>query len=207
VNRESIRTWRSGRFELELFDTARSDWRGQTRLAYSFRDGGKVIFEGEDFAGSPLHADDSDETVAALLSFLSLRPGDTDRDYFDSYTPEQLDWARANGEELSFLAHEMEERARRGMVSCSVETHFGAWLVSFDDGSTLLLQSDYDQAAFAVSTGAIQAPEGWDGLPSKLGEEWVSFDPSTIDSCPDEYLDAAEPECKAANWTVENGAK
>jgi hypothetical protein len=44
-----------------------------------------VLFQGEDFAGSPLHTDDLDETVAALLSFLSLRPGDTDREYFDNY--------------------------------------------------------------------------------------------------------------------------
>ncbi|HXJ62000.1 MAG TPA: hypothetical protein VNU68_35630 [Verrucomicrobiae bacterium] len=191
---EKLRSWRSGRFQLDLFDTGRSDWRGQSLLAYSFRDGSKVIFEGSDFAGSPLHADDSTATIAALLSFLSLRPGDTDRDYFERYSPEQLDWARANGEELSLLAHEMEEQARRGMVSCSVQSHYSAWLVTFEDNSTLLLQSDYDQAAFAVHCGAIKAPADWDGLPSKLGEDWASFDPSTITYCPDDYLDVAEPE-------------
>ena len=193
MNRESIRTWRSGRFQLDLFDTGRCDSRGQTRLAYSFQDNGKVIFEGEDFAGSPLHADDSDETIAALLRFLSLRPGDTDREYFDRYTPEQLAWAEQNGEELSLLAHDMEEQARLGMVPCCVETHFGAWLVTFDNGATLLLQSDYDQAAFAVSCGAVQAPPDWDGSPSNLGEDWACFDPSTINACPDEYLTVAEP--------------
>ncbi len=192
MNREAIRTWQSGRFKLEIFDTGRRDWRGQTRLAYRFADGDKVIFQGEDFAGSPMHPDDSDETLAALLGFLALRPGDTDRDYFDSYTPEQLDWARANGEELGWLAHEIGERARRGFVSCTVETHFCAWLVTFDDGATLLLQSDYDQAAFAVACGAIEAPNDWDGLPSRLGDAWASFDPSTIDACPDDYRDAAD---------------
>ena len=194
MNRETIRTWQAGRFKLEVFDTGRRDWRSQTRLAYTFTDGGNVIFQGEDFSGSPLHADDSDESLAALLGFLALRPGDTDREYFDSYTPEQLAWARQNGEELALLAHEVEERARRGMVACSVETHFTAWLVTFDNGQTLLLQSDFDQAAFAVSCGAIKALEDWDGLPSKLGADWAAFDPSTIVACPDEYLDAAEPE-------------
>jgi hypothetical protein len=53
---------------------------------------GWIIFEGEDFAGSPMDADDSDETVAALLTFLTLRRGDTDAEYFESYTPEQLAW-------------------------------------------------------------------------------------------------------------------
>ena len=193
MNREKLRSWRSGRFELDLFATNQTDWRGQSRLAYTFRDGGKVIFEGQDFAGSPLHADDSSATVAALLSFLSLRPGDTDREYFERYTPEQLEWARANGEELSMLAHEIEEQARLGMVACSVESHYSAWLVTFDDGSTLLLQSDFDQAAFAVHCGAIKAPDGWDGLPSKLGQDWADFDPSTISYCPDDYLDLAQP--------------
>lgn len=156
MNSAPIRVWQSGRFRLELRDTGRRDWRGQSKLAYRFTDGGKVIFEGDDFAGSPMHADDSDETVAALLSFLSLLPGDTDPDYFDRYSPAQLDWARANGEELGLLASEMEERARRGFVACTVESHYSAWLVTFDDGATLLLQSDYDQAAFAVA-----CPRGW----------------------------------------------
>lgn len=190
--RELIRTWTSGRFRLELFDTHRQDWRGQTRLAYRFSDTGKLIFEGADFAGSPLHADDSDETAAALLSFLSLRPGDTDAEHFEHYTPEQLDWCRANGEELGWEASQLEERARSGFVACSVEEHCCAWLVTFDDGSTLLLQTDYDQAAFAVACGAVQAPADWDGLPSKLREAWTEFDASSIEQCPDCYLDVAE---------------
>jgi hypothetical protein len=40
-----------------------------------------------------LHADDSLETVASLLTFLTLRPGDTDADYFAGYTPAQMEWA------------------------------------------------------------------------------------------------------------------
>src|SRR4030095_13903939 len=49
----------------------------------------------------------------------------------------QLHWARSNGEELALIAHEMEERARRGLVPCAVETHYGAWLVTFGTGATL----------------------------------------------------------------------
>ena len=194
MNREPIRTWRSGRFQLDLFDTGWRDCRGQSRLGYTFSDGGKIIFEGQDFCGSPLHADDSDATVAALLTFLSLRPGDTDREFFERYSPEQLIWAQLNAEELSLHAHEIEELARLGMVACSVETHYGAWLVRFDGGATLLLQSDYDQAAFAVACRAICASPDWDGLPSQLpADAWGSFDPSTINHCPADYLDVAEP--------------
>lgn len=129
-----------------------------------------------------------------MLTFLSLRPGDTDRDYFDRYTPEQLDWARAHGEELSWLATELEERARKGFIGCEVESHFSAWRVTLENGATILLQSDYDQAAFAVACGGVEAPEDWDGLPSKLGDDWIKLDPSLISACPAEYRDLAELE-------------
>jgi len=101
-------------FELRTWDTGRTDWRGQTVIAFRF---GVVdeppIFEGADFAGSPLTADDSDQCLATLLTFLTLRPGDTDRDYFDDYTPEQLDWTQDYAcESLSCDVATFEEDAR-----------------------------------------------------------------------------------------------
>lgn len=36
----------------------------------------------------------------AVLGCLSMKPGDTDPEYFTDYTPEQLSWAKENGEEL-----------------------------------------------------------------------------------------------------------
>ena len=110
--RSPIRTWSEGDYHLDLFDTGRTDWRGQTVLAYELRLRDRVIFSGDDFAGSPLHADDSDATVGALLGFLSLRPGDTDREYFDGYTADQLEFAEEHGEELGIFAYELEEGGR-----------------------------------------------------------------------------------------------
>lgn len=84
-----------GVFELKMWATARIDNRGQTIIAYDFRRTGseEPIFAAEDFAGSPMHGDDSNEVVEALLGFLTLRPGDTDQDYFEEYTKEQMDFA------------------------------------------------------------------------------------------------------------------
>jgi hypothetical protein len=48
-----------------------------------------VLFEGEDFYCSPCHGIDSDECVSSLMSFLTLRPGDTDEEYFENYTATQ----------------------------------------------------------------------------------------------------------------------
>lgn len=73
-------------------------------MAYTFRDHGEVIFAGDDFYPSPLHACDGDEAVAALLGFLALQPGDTDREHFDAYTNRQLAWAYKRASALRFAA-------------------------------------------------------------------------------------------------------
>ena len=54
---------------------------GRVRMAYALHDRGQVIFAGDDFYPSPLHAYDGDEAVGALLGFLVLQPGDTDREH------------------------------------------------------------------------------------------------------------------------------
>ena len=99
---EHLRTWQADGFRLDLF-YAGTGW-GRVRLAYEFSDRGEVIFAGDDFYPSPLHSYDGDEAIAALLGFLALRPGDTDREHFDRYTNRQLAWAYERGEALSWAA-------------------------------------------------------------------------------------------------------
>lgn len=106
---DHIRTWSEGPFRLELFDTYQCIY-GRSRLAFQFFYGEALIFEGDDFCPSPLHSIDSNNTVASLLAFLSLRPGDTDPDYFQDYTPAQLSFALSYGEELALLAQDLEEQ-------------------------------------------------------------------------------------------------
>jgi len=88
---EHLRTWQADDFRLDLFYYG-TGW-GRVRLAYEFRDRGECIFAGDDFYPSPLYAFDGDEAIAALLGFLALQPGDTDREYFEKYTNRQLAWA------------------------------------------------------------------------------------------------------------------
>lgn len=88
-------------YRLELFDTGdRMPGASQWQLAYKFSlvVGKKqtVIFKGDEYGSSPCHATDSDASVRTLLDFLTLEPGDTDREYFDKYTPAQLDWCRGS---------------------------------------------------------------------------------------------------------------
>lgn len=74
-----------------------------TRLDVEVRQGGKTIFpRGTLWCGVPGHVSiDGIEAKQTVLSLVAMRPGDTDRDYFDGYTPEQMDWAIHNGEALT----------------------------------------------------------------------------------------------------------
>ncbi len=103
-------------FELKIFDTGTYDRRGQTKLAYELVRldappiGDKVLFAGGDFCGSPMYADNSDSTARSLLGFLTLKPGDTDADYFNEYSPEQLAWCQSSEcEALGMYASEEDE--------------------------------------------------------------------------------------------------
>lgn len=89
-------------WRLRLWDLNRSDSDGKAVLGYAFgRIGEAPVFEGTDFHCSPLHAVDADETVRAVMTFLTLRPGDTDAEYFDGYSAEQLEFADVHAEQLA----------------------------------------------------------------------------------------------------------
>ena len=60
-----------------------------------------TIFEGEDFGCSPLHASDSDDTIAAIMSFLTMRPGDTDAEFFERYSTAQHEFCEQHAEALA----------------------------------------------------------------------------------------------------------
>lgn len=114
--RELIKVWRYQGFRLSLYDCGKREGGafGRAYLSYRLSDNGRTIFTGNDFGCSPCHAIDSMQTVYSLLSFLSLRPGDTDREYFDGYTPEQLEWRDSGrAEELSYIVAMAEERLER----------------------------------------------------------------------------------------------
>lgn len=85
---------------LILWETGRRDSMGKTVLAYRLiTPEGDTVFEGADYAVPGII--DDDECLRGLLGFLTLKPGDTDSEYFDKYTPEQMAWVELNAENLS----------------------------------------------------------------------------------------------------------
>jgi hypothetical protein len=89
-------------FELKVWPLPTRGDNGKWNVGYELFlvDDGKrsLLFRGEDFSHShpkPL----AEEAIGDLMSFLTMRPGDTDEDYFEGYTPQQLEycdkWAEA----------------------------------------------------------------------------------------------------------------
>jgi hypothetical protein len=77
---------------------------GRIRYRYVLEQDGDVIFDGDDFRTGCWAEVDYAEAARSLLGFLTLREGDTDADYFDRYTPEQLAWRDEYAEGLSIYA-------------------------------------------------------------------------------------------------------
>ena len=91
---------------LILWETGRRDDMGKTILAYRLlTPEGKAIFEGADYCVGMATCIDSDEAVRGILSFLTLRPGDVDSDYFEKYTDAQRAWRDEHAEHLSLWSH------------------------------------------------------------------------------------------------------
>ncbi len=58
-----------------------------------------IIFE-DDIHCPSIYAIDSDYTLQAILGFITLRLGDTDREYFKDYTKVQIEFRDTYAEEL-----------------------------------------------------------------------------------------------------------
>ena len=82
---------------------------GRSYYSYVMLVDGEVMFSGNDFSPSPMLCPDSLESILQLLGFLTLKPGDTDNEYFMKYTLPQLDFAKSNlCEDLSTIVYDLE---------------------------------------------------------------------------------------------------
>lgn len=79
-------------YRLQLFDTGKRGEYGKARVAYRFGVAGKPpLFETDELMVP--YSPESDETVRAAMCYITMRPGDTDREYFDEYTDAQIAFA------------------------------------------------------------------------------------------------------------------
>ncbi len=91
---------------LEVEAAGRTD-EGRIRWRYRLSRRRRTIFAGSDICsgvGAVLTPGELISAARTVLHYLTLRPGDTDADYFDFYTRVQLEWRDRYAEELSIYA-------------------------------------------------------------------------------------------------------
>lgn len=101
---------RTGTYELFLTAGEKYDIHGKLQVIYGLLDpDGNMIFDGEEYYSSPFHDPEGLDAAKDLLGFLTLRPGDTDAEYFKEYTLTQMAFAlSADCEELQLYTLEDE---------------------------------------------------------------------------------------------------
>ena len=88
-----VNTWEYENYKVILHDPKYDFKQEKYGISYKFYVKDVLLFSGDDFYLSPLYAMDSEMGILSLLNFLTLQPGDTDEEYFQNYTQEQLDWS------------------------------------------------------------------------------------------------------------------
>jgi hypothetical protein len=91
-----MKTYNFDGYKLTLKNTNNRDSLGKFIIEYTFKKpDNTILFSGNDFHASPMHKPESKESAIALLVFLTCKPGDVEKDYFDNYTQDQLDFANS----------------------------------------------------------------------------------------------------------------
>lgn len=96
-------------YNLTMYERA-SAWRVSYDLV--LKKGSSLVGIWHDFRPGMLHAIDSPAAWAAAWSFVTLRPGDTDPEYFDDYTSDMLAFMDGDAEMVGYAAYERFEGDR-----------------------------------------------------------------------------------------------
>ena len=109
-----FKPYRSGMgpsFTLHMYDAETTDSAGRYGVCFEFKMGRETIFSSMTPANAAFghHCIDSNDAVKNVMGWITLKPGDTDREYFANYTQAQLDFASSHADTL-----EMEVMDRFG---------------------------------------------------------------------------------------------
>jgi len=87
------------------------DRDGKYQINYTFRQNNAVLFTGNDFHCPGFYNPVGKQSAMSLMGFLTLKDGDTDAEYFDNYTPEQIAFSESwDCEELSSIVYDYDNR-------------------------------------------------------------------------------------------------
>ena len=87
-------------YTLKMYETDSTD------IGYRLSRGKTVIFDGRHYRPGAATPHDSDQSVAGLMGFLTLRPGETDKEYFENYPTFQKGFALCEAEGLAMAVRD-----------------------------------------------------------------------------------------------------
>ena len=92
--------WRD-RVTINVYDDG-CDYRGAVKYDAEVKVNGTVLFPRGSMWGafSPIECCDGPGAKSCVMGHLALKPGDTDSDFFESYTEEQLSFVIDNSDEI-----------------------------------------------------------------------------------------------------------
>lgn len=76
------------------------DSAGRVKLTVEVKHGSEVIFPAGQLHCALHGSSDGIAAKELAMSLVAMKPSDTDADYFEGYTPDQLAWATGHGEAL-----------------------------------------------------------------------------------------------------------
>lgn len=99
--------YKFGGYKLTMLDTGKVNGYGKAIVKYCLKNpSGIKLFAGQDFAASPMDTPTGKQSACALIQFLTLKPGDTDADYFEHYTDNQMEFAQGEAEQIGYAWRE-----------------------------------------------------------------------------------------------------
>ena len=108
--------WDDDVLELKIWDAGYTYRSSGDRHGYQYQLtlNGKVIFSGDDFTTPAGMRNDPDELAESILGSLGVQKDDTDAEFFEDYTPEQLAFADEWGEIVKMWGMYIEEGTVQG---------------------------------------------------------------------------------------------
>lgn len=91
-----------GRVTITAYDDLVPQWdsAGRVRLTVEVKHGRAVIFPKGQLTCALHGTSDGIKAKELVMALVAMRPGDTDADYFEDYTAEQLAWVTEHGEAI-----------------------------------------------------------------------------------------------------------
>ncbi len=105
-----MKKYRFGDYVLTLKELDERDKNDHILVRHALKKGDETIFAGDDLGCSPMNEPESPESAEALLSFLLLKPGDVEDEWFEKYSERQMEFAESEADLLYEWRHILNPR-------------------------------------------------------------------------------------------------